>query len=336
MGPSVIRGERGATMLSRVADSLYWMSRYLERAEHTARVLHVHLNLVLEQPPEINAGRWPLVYGVLGMARDPESERSTHRMTRHLCFDAAERSSIAGSITAARFNARQVREQISSEMWEQLNRLYHDIRNVQYGEQPDVDPHEFLTSVTDGSAFFQGITDSTMSHGEGWQFIQLGRYIERAQRLAKMLDVHYRHYWPAHNATDTEPSPNDYPEWIGLLQCATAFEAYCKVHTPIIYPRHVADFLMLSDNFPHSLRFSVERMHLALSAISEVSPSRRGSKVVRLAGRLKSMLGFSQIDEILAPGLGVTIEDLGRQCVQIHDGIYQAFLTYPIEAALEV
>lgn len=323
-------------MLSRVADSLFWMSRYLERAEQTARQVHVHLNLMLEQPAEMNAARWGRVMAELNLDA-PGGAETVGAVLEQLVFNPGSRASVVASIMAARSNARQVREQISSEMWEQINRLYHHVRALPQEEGAELEAEEFLASVMEGAHLFRGLTDATMSHGHGWHFIQLGQFLERAMSLSSMLQVHFQHYWDSPlPAFDDEPSAMDYPEWIGLLKAATAFEAYCKVHTPKILPRHVAEFLLLSPSFPHSIRFSVERMAEALAAIGEESPSRRVSGVLRHAGRLRAVLSYSQIDEILGTGLQATLEDIRRQTGQIHSGVYQAFISYPVEAALEI
>jgi uncharacterized alpha-E superfamily protein len=323
-------------MLSRVADSLFWMSRYLERAEQIARLVHVHLNLRLEQPAEMNATRWSRVRATLNLD-DPSGSEDLADVLDQMCFNPGSRSSIVNAIMAARANARQVREQISSEMWEQINRLYHHVRSLPHDGGAHAEPEEFLESVMEGAHLFRGLTDSTMSHGHGWHFIQLGQFLERSLNVASIMHVHFQHYWDTPlRAFDDEPSAMDYPEWIGILKSATAFEAYCKVHTPRILPRHVADFLLLSPVFPHSIRFSVERMQNALVQICDESPSRRVSKVLRLSGRLQSVLSYSQVDEVLGAGLDHTLADVRRQTMQIHAGLYQAFISYPVEAALEV
>ncbi len=323
-------------MLSRVADSLFWMSRYLERAEQIARLVHVHLNLRLEQPAEMNLTRWARVRATLSLDT-PAGSEDLDTVLDQMCFNPGSRSSIVNSIMAARANARQVREQISSEMWEQINRLYHHVRSLPHDGGPQLEPEEFLESVMEGAHLFRGLTDSTMSHGHGWHFIQVGQFLERALNVSSIMQVHFQHYWSSPlPAFDDEPSAMDYPEWIGVLKSATAFEAYCKVHTPRILPRHVAEFLLLGADFPHSIRFSVERLHEALARICEESPSRRVSKVLRLAGRLQAELSYSPIDEILGTGLEPALGEVRRQAMQIHSGLYQAFISYPIEAALEV
>ncbi len=324
-------------MLSRVADSLYWMSRYLERAENTARLIGVHINLELEQPRDASFGRWARVLDSLGLDKDPARELDSMTLRNTLCYDLANRASVVTSIRLARDNARQVREQISSEMWEQLNRLYHQVQVSSEHDPASDDPMTFLEVIREGAHLFQGVTDSTMNHGEGWHFIQLGRFVERAACVATFVDVHFGHFASDDAALRPGAGPDaaDYLEWIGLLKSATAFEAYCKVYTASIEAGRVAEFLILDGTFPHSIRFSADMVHAALSAIADTSPSRRSSSVMRRSGRLQASLGFSQVDEVLEGGVHEMLKDVGKQLAQIHSGVYQAFLSYPIETAIE-
>src|SRR5579883_3410440 len=322
-------------MLSRVADSLYWMSRYLERAEHAARLVNVHLNLMLDTGGQNAERRWSRVLASLGSNKS-FAPFDIHAVTHYLAFDASNRSSIVSSIMNARENARQVREQISSEMWEQLNRLFHETRRFtreETGEEWDQQPIEFLKSVKEGAYLFSGLCETTMNHGHGWYFIQLGRYIERAMCLASLLDVHFLELL---GAGGEGPEPGDHLEWIGLLRSCTAFESYCKVYTADLSPDRIAEFLILNSEFPHSIRFSIHRMQEALQRIHEQSIASRPDRLERLAGRLKSSLDYSQIDEILAGGLHPYLDSVQRQCAQIHNTMHQVYITYPIEAALEV
>lgn len=180
-------------MLSRVADSLYWMSRYLERAEHCARLIDVHLNLMLDQSPESAEHRWRRVWSFLGDdASVDASTTDAPTLTHALIFDTGNRSSIVSCMLSTRDNAQQVREQISSEMWEQINRLFHQVKRAASDDVSHVQPLEFLSAVREGAHLFHGLSDSTMNHGEGWQFIQTGRFMERANATAALLDVHFR------------------------------------------------------------------------------------------------------------------------------------------------
>src|SRR5579871_5791870 len=191
-------------MLSRVADSLYWMSRYLERAEYTSRVLGVHLNLMLEHDLGAGGARWPRVVAALGSQDKRDGED----------FAAAESyglSQIVTSIGAARENARQVREQISSEMWEEINRLFHESKRIGTPERFRAQPFDLVHTACESAHLFKGITDSTMLHGEGWQFIQAGGFIERVQHTARLMDCHFADFYrPEHDPVNAA----EHMEWI--------------------------------------------------------------------------------------------------------------------------
>src|SRR6202161_549982 len=311
-------------MLSRVADSLYWMSRYLERAEHTARVLGVQLNLMLEQDPKSSDRRWLRVLDSLGHVEasvkdgDPFELAQAHALRQ-----------ITGGISFARENARQVREQISSEMWEQLNRLFHEVRRMESAGLWKAQPLDFVAVIVESSHLVQGVTDSTMNHGEGWQFIQVGRFIERAAEIARLLDIYF-HEFPAGQPIDS----GEHMEWIGLLRSCTAFEAYCKVYTADLRPERAAEFLLLNADFPHSVRFGAERMLRSLEAIHQSAGARKTDRVGKLAGRLTAALSYTPLEEIMSD-LHEFTANIRRLCRQIHGGIYQVYISYPLDAALE-
>jgi len=318
-------------MLSRVAESLYWMSRYLERAEHTARLLDLNLNLMLDQAPDPDGLRWPRLLESLMVVLPPRSKTDAYSVAQVLTFDAKNKASIIGCMNSARENARQVREQISSEMWEELNQLYLKIKRAGAGKKWQASPHLFFRGVKEGAHLFQGITDSTLSHSEGWYFIQAGRFIERASATAALLEAHVGElYEPA----DSETERSDYLDMVGLLKSCTAFEAYCKVYTADLSPERIAEFLLLNSEFPRSVRFAAEMIQTALNAIAELAETRKNGRANRLAGRLRAALSFSQIDEIMGGGLRPYLYDIQRQCAQIHTAIYQQYVSYPIEAAL--
>jgi len=313
-------------MLSRVAESLYWMSRYLERAEHTARVIKVQLNLMLERETEDDDRHWRRMLRSLAVEMTDVKEGEAQGVAKSLIHSPGSRSSIVSCIMAARENSRQVREQISSEMWEQLNRMYIEVQRAGADEASDV--NDFLQAIKDGAHLFQGITDSNMTHGEGWQFIQAGRSLERASALATLLGVHFREFY----GKGAEPEPL---EWIGLLRSCTAFEAYCKAYTADLRPDRIAEFLVLNASFPHTIRFSADALETAMKQIGAEVSSRRSARVERIAGRMQATLAFGQIDEIMSGGLHAYLETVLRQCSQAHSALYQTYITYPIEAALQ-
>jgi len=305
------------------------MSRYLERAEHTARVINIQLNLMLERGSKSDDLDWARVLRSLGVELPSEDVAGAQVLAQSLLHDASNQYSIVASIELARENARQVREQISSEMWEQLNRLFHAVRRG--GSQEAWDARDFLQSIKEGAHLFQGVTDSTMTHGEGWQFIQAGRYLERAVAVSTLVGAHFREFHqPAQIGAERV-----YLEWIGLLRSCTAFEAYCKAYTADVKQERIAEFLVLHPSFPHSIRFSAEALETAIKEIGREAGSRRAQRVERIAGRLRATLGFSQIDEIMSGGLHAYLQELLRQCGQVHSALYQTYISYPIEAALE-
>lgn len=328
-------------MLSRVADSLYWMSRYLERAEHTTRLLDVNLNLMLDETSTRAGRRWQRMLNALGNPEHVRWDGDLPGLTHTLCFDPEHKFSILSCIIAARENSRHVREQISTEQWHRLNSLYLQMTRLQ--RRPDAEsdgmldleaaeqPTEFLQQVMEAVHQFQGVSDSTMSHGEGWHFIQVGRYIERATATAMLLEAYHGDLW---KEPDRIPEANEYLEWMGLLRSATAFEAYCKVYTADLTPDRIMEFLLLDHEFPHSLRFSIDALQDALEAIQAESGKSRAEPLQRLAGRLQSSLSYSSVEEILAGDVVAYLRGIKRQCREIHGMIYELYVDYSIQAAL--
>jgi uncharacterized alpha-E superfamily protein len=318
-------------MLSRVADNLYWMSRYLERAEHTARMVQLDLNLMLDQSQDTAIHRWVRVLESLNMPMPGCDLANPMAMTEFVTFEPANPSSIISCIASARENARNVRELISSEMWEQINRLFLQVRSLSTVGGWNTQPDELFQAVKEGAHLFRGITDSTMTHGEGWHFIILGEYLERAGAIARLLGVHYQQYPdPAHLSVESL----DYLEWVRILKTCTGFEAYCKVYKAELRPDRIADFLLFNPEFPHSVRFSVERVQGAIEAVGALTGPRQGAPLERLAGRLRSALVFTPVDEVMGGGLHPYLADIRRQCNQIHGAVHAIYVDYSIEAAL--
>lgn len=326
-------------MLSRVADSLYWMSRYLERAEHTTRLLDVNLNLMLDESATSSDHRWQRLVQALGKPRRIRWNGDPYELARTLTFDVNNKSSVLSCIIRARENSRHVREQISTEQWHRLNSLYLEVtrpelQSVMHAEalqDNSETPAAFLQQVMEAVHQFQGVTDSTMSHGEGWHFIQVGRYLERATATAMLLEAYHEDLW---SQPDRLPEGNEYLEWMGLLRSATAFEAYCKVYTADLTPERILEFLLLDPEFPHSLRFSIDSLQTALEAIQRNSGKSRAEELHRIAGRLSAKLGFASVDEILSGDIVSYLRSIQQQCQAIHETIYHLYVDYSIQTAL--
>jgi uncharacterized alpha-E superfamily protein len=316
-------------MLSRVADSLYWIGRYLERAEHTIRVLDVNLNLMLEGPALGADARWQRVVHALAIP-DSLQDRRLDDLVDAMCFDVSNSTSVAAYIGAARENARQVRDEISSEQWQKLNRLYHNMTEMR-AQQRYATVSDLLQTLLDGIHLFEGVTDTTMTHGEGWEFIRAGRYMERSTAIATLLELYYRQ---PHSTPEGMIDSEQYLEWVGLLRSCTAFEAFCTVYTADLTAGRVLEFLLLNPRFPHSLRYSVNCLVDALSGIQRESRRLSSEDLARRAGRLQASLGFAQIDEILARDTAHYLRDVLGQCRVIQELIYRLYISYSVDTAL--
>ena len=315
-------------MLSRVADSLYWIGRYLERAENTVRILDVNINLMLEGSHTNTELRWHRVMHSLGNPPDISCV-DVDAAVQALIF-GENGASVASCIGAARESARQVRDEISTEQWQKLNRLYHRLTEMKAPQRfPMVS--DSMQNILDGIHLFQGVTDSTMTHGEGWQFIRAGRYMERATQAATLLEMYYREIFIN---SEGSLNPAEYLEWIGLLRCCTAFEAYCTVYTADLTPERILEFLLLNRDFPHSLWYSVNSLVEALTAIQQDGRRAGEEQLAQRAGRLRASLSFVEIGEILDQDVANYLRHMLDQCRTIQDLIYRLYISYSVDTAL--
>ena len=275
-------------MLSRVAESIYWMGRYVERAENVARFIDVNLNLMLDAPSGMGQQWQPLV----NITGDHETfvkrygEATQKSVIQFLTFDRENPNSIISCLRAARENARSVREIISSEMWLQLNQFYLMVNSAALTTNGHETPHDFFTEVKLASHLFAGVTDSTMTHGEAWHFCQLGRKLERADKTSRILDVKY--FILLRSAADVG-TPFDDVQWAAVLRSVSAFEMYRKRHGRIS-PKSIVDFLLLDQEFPRAIRFCLNAARDSLHAISGTPVGTYRRKAEKLVGQLCSDL----------------------------------------------
>jgi len=312
-------------MLSRVADSLYWMGRYIERAEHTSRLLAVKLESMIEQSRDDSEASWARVIAALSaeaFASNPEDAFDT---TRAITLARPNPSSLATSLARARDNARQVREQLSSEVWEHLNRLYLRLQPLAIEEIWVHQPARTFRDILSELHMLEGVIYTTLRHGEGWYFLELGRYIERAQLVSRLLGIHF-----GASAADFAHAPQatKYLDWLVLLKFCSAFEPYCKEHTAALRPERVAEFLLFDPEFPHSVKFAVGRVHESLTHVALGAPPQRRAACERLAGRLKAAIDFGQVDELMGSSFAPFLAEIMRQCEQIHEAVYSAYIAY--------
>jgi uncharacterized alpha-E superfamily protein len=322
-------------MLSRVADSLYWMSRYFERAGHCARVLQATHNLMLD-PAKITADeRWLRALAFIGFPKIHE-ELDPEMAIIRLAMDPGNRSSIVACISGARDNASQVREEISSEMWEHLNRLYHDVTQPVWKMPVGEDAASFrgddeaeamrrASEVREGTYKFHGITDLTMNHDEGWHFIQLGKATEHACSVSILLDAYFSTSAPA---TDLD--------WLCLLTSCGAFEAFCRAYTADLKPANIAELLLLHPEFPFSVRYSAEQMYEASQALTANFSAPGTSTIERIIGRLRSSVSFVEVEEVTGGDPHKYLNNIIEQCTKLHAAVNDIYIEYPIEAVFEI
>ena len=318
-------------MLSRVADSLYWMSRYLERAENTVRQLDVTMSLMFDLGGASAESRWERLMASLGKKTGMAWNGDMELLAKNLVFDSLHPASVTFCLNGARENARQVREEISTEQWQRLNRLYHHMHSPHTHTQFQSNMNDTLASVIDGIHLFKGVSDTTMIHGQGWQFIRLGRYLERAYATATLLEVYQPSLFSAQAKDDTG---YQYLELVGLLRCCTSFEAYCQVYTADLSPDRILEFLLLNRDFPHAIRYTVDGMRDAIHSIQRSGGRRPPDELLAVLGRLNAMLEYTTIGEILAGDAAGFLHTIREQCMRIHDYIYGNYVHYSIQSAL--
>ncbi len=310
-------------MLSRVAESIYWMGRYIERAENVARFISVNLNLSLDMPGEADEQWWPLI---VTSGDDEEFLKRSQEYTREavldfLTFDEANPNSIVSCLAQARSNARSVREIISAEMWEHLNRFYLMV-DQSGGLETVLDaPHEFFSQVNVLGQQFLGVADATMTHGEAWHFLQLGTLIERADKTSRIVDVKYFILLP-----DPEDVGTTYDDvqWLALLRSASALEMYRQRHGQIS-SANVVRFLMLDREFPRAILHCLTRGDESLHAISGTPAGDFRNLAEQRMGQLRSQLAYVRGDEIIAGGLHEFIDRLQKQLNLVGEAVHATF-----------
>lgn len=323
-------------MLSRVANSLYWMSRYIERADNSARIVDVNLQLILDHrnlnTQQLSAHWLPIIQATGDEAdfHRLHSQATAQTVTEYLVFEPKNTNSIYSSVAQARENARMVRDQLTADIWEELNRLYLFLHSPQARESWDNNPFDFLQQVKAGSLMLQGLTDATIPHNEGWLFLQAGKFLERADMTSRILDVRYQTL-PEKGIPETI-SHTEALEWAAILHSCSAWDAYKSIHGAEVHPRLVAEFLLLSDNFPRSVRFCVERLNRSLRRVSGVAEGRFCNDGEKLAGRLVAQLQFSTIDEIfILSGLHKYIDDLQIALIDVGNALFNAYIFQPFQ-----
>jgi len=309
-------------MLSRVADSIYWMARYVERAENIARIMDANYHMILDLPSGVGEQWEPLVVttGDEELFEQHYDTYNQENVVQFLTFDLENPNSILSCLRAARENARSVRELISSEMWQQINTFYLLLKDASRRGNIEL-PHEFFVEVMMASHLFSGLSENTMTHGEGWQFARLGRMLERADKTARIIDVKYFILLPDLEYVGT---PFDHILWASILRSASAFEMYRKCYGQIA-PDNIIEFLILDPVFPRAIHHCLITAELSLRNISGTMRGRYTNRAEKSLGRLLSDIDYTSVDEIKSVGLHQFIDNLQTRLNEVGGVVHDTF-----------
>ncbi|MBM4023452.1 MAG: alpha-E domain-containing protein [Planctomycetes bacterium] len=303
-------------MLSRVADALFWMSRYLERAEHVANAVDVTFQLaldlhgVLADPGE---AEWDNLISLLRMPASEPPAGGAAAVAPWLLLARRNAGSVFSCVTGSRDNARSIRGSISPLMWRELNKLHWRLADPVLQTGVAESPHDFCEETRIGVLLFHGVCESTLTHDEGWHFIQLGRYLERAEKVLRILD--------SRSALLDLADPGDLPiatlRWSAVLRTCAASEAYRHQFISRVEPERVVEFLLVDPDFPHSVRFCLAQIAASLAEIAGRLPDRCDDDASRTVGRLLADLVYLDAGSLDGGRLHAFLADALARCGRV-------------------
>lgn len=316
-------------MLARDADSVYWMSRYVERAEHIARILWINSNLLVDVgdlAPALQDRQWESILTIFHIDGPPPGEGPVGpRVGHYMTFNHDNPNSIVSCLIRARENARGIREVISAEMWENLNTLYWSLQADDAQRRFEESADDFFRSIMNGSLTFQGLTDQTMAHDQRWLFAQLGKYLERTVVTCRVIETRFDILRRAESMLE---APLRNIQWMGVLRSCCSIEAYRRNHVGDMDPLKVAAFLILESNFPRSIRYCVHHAHEAISRLrGEINPQLIDN-AERILGRLDTQLEYAEMGEILTEGLPAYLQKLESHIADAAMSVQKAYFLH--------
>lgn len=308
-------------MLARIAENLFWLSRYMERADYLARLLQAAGHMSAVRPDRDSVSEWESAIVAAG-AKDSFFERATaseEAVVHHLAFDPENASSIVSCIETARRNARAVRTALNTEAWEAVNGTWLELQQLPGVLSPD-ERIRFLDWVKARVGLFQGVFANTTLRMDSFHFFRIGQFLERADNTARLLDVKYHVRLPR---VEDVGGVIDYYQWLAVLRVVAARRAYRVLFKGQVQPAQVAELLVLRPEFPRSLRFSYQRIAEHLDLIEDQDPARVG-EAKRLAHGLLVRLKYSSIDEVIAGGLHEFLSDIVDRTAELGGAIARA------------
>ncbi len=318
-------------MLSRTADHLFWMSRYVERAENTARMLDVNLSTsLLPQSAHASERSWRALLSISELTAEFDERYpivSPRDVVDFMVRDAGNPSSIVNCLRAARENARAVRGSLTTEVWETYNDTWLDLQTRLAGSAPERDPQSFFEWVKFRSHLSRGVTIGTMLKDEAFYFMRLGTFLERADNTARLIDIKYHDPAEERAGAGGIDHPLDFYHWAAVLRSVSAFETYRKVYRDVITPSRVAELLILRGDMPRSLASCLNEVSVNL----EMVRNNRSGETERRAGLLRAELRYGRIHDILARGLHLYLTEFLERINDLGGRISEDFLV-PLEA----
>jgi len=324
-------------MLSRTADHLFWMARYMERAENTARMLDVNyqMSLLPQSADEAEQG-WRSLLGIselTGSFSEHYPKVDARNVMDFMVRDAANASSIVACVRAARENARAVRGALTTEVWETQNQTWLEFNRLLASGNFQRDPSTLFEWVKFRSHLSRGVTVGTMLQDEALHFLRIGTFLERADNTARLLDVKFQSLIGDYFGAATgnvqsqvqqahEAQEVDFYHWSAVLRSVSGFEVYRKVYRNVIRPDRVAELLILRPDMPRSLAACMNGVVVNLDQVANA----QSGETLRRAGRLRSDLQYGRIDEILATGLHAYLTQFLDRVGDLGVGISRDFL----------
>jgi len=313
-------------MLSRTASDLYWMSRYLERAENLARMLEVSYSLSLMPQAGRSDGHAELAMSLLASGtlddyRRRHTELDTERMLHFFALDATNPGSIYCCLQAARTNAHAVRGRITADMWENINATWIEMRNIASNGLGRYGISQFCDWVKERSHLFRGATSGTIMRNDAYSFIRLGTFLERADNTLRLLDARYEMFGEASEEV-SDDSARGYYQWSALLRALTSYEAFNELYRAAPSARPVSELLLLRVDVPRSLHACIEELDQILASL----PGSTGRAAQRMAAELNARLHYTAIDEILEAGLHPWLSDFIGRINQLGQAVHHSYL----------
>ena len=315
-------------MLARDADAMYWMSRYVERAEHIARLLLVNSNLLIDVgdlAPRLQQQQWESVLTIMHTGEPPEGESSIGvRIQKFMVFDHENPNSLVSCFTRARENARGIRENISAEMWESLNTLYWSINADDAPSRFEDSSDDFYRQLMIGSMLFQGLTDQTLAHDQRWQFAQLAKHLERVDVTCRVIETKFNIL----RSSEFLENALRNIHWMAVLRSCCSIEGYRRNFVGEMDAMRVASYLILESDFPRSVRYCVAAAHEAIAAIrAEVNPLAI-DPAERILGRLKAQLEYAEPAEIFDEGLPSYLQKIQNAIAETAIAVQKAYFLH--------